>query len=506
MVDKQDSNAVGLRIAAEVTGTPKTLPGSPVWVPYEPNSFSDFGAQITTVSRNPINDSRQRRRGVVTDLAASAGFNIDLTQTNVQDLMQSFFYADFRRKGEEVPTAATASTDLFDLASTAGFVVGSLIFVTGFSDAANNGFMRVTAVVTNTTIAVDASLVTDAAPGSDVNIVVVGFEGTAGDLDVDDSGTFPAIDSTSIDFTTLGLIPGESIFVGGDAAIDKFTTAANNGFARIRSIAANVLTLDKAEGTMVTEASSSETIQLFFGRVLKDEADRDDRVFRTNQLERTLGEDDDGTQSEYVTGAFGASWQLNVPSADKVTVDLAFTGLDHETRTGDTDVKSGTRPALVQAESYNTSSDFSRIKMSLVSGSDENITALFAFMSDLTLTINNNLNPLPAVGTFGPFDVSLGMFTVSGQLTAYFGDIAAVNAVRNNSEVTLDFHIVKENAGMSFDIPLISLGDGRVNVEQDQAIMLPLSIDATVATPVTSAYDHTFMMVFYDYLPTAADS
>jgi hypothetical protein len=521
---KIDSNATGLRYAEEAS--PKTLPGTPVWIAQEPNSYSDFGGSLTTVPRNPINNSRQNKKGVVTDLDASGGYNTDLTQFNIQDLLQGFFFADLRKKGEcknaigetTLTISVTAATDTFTrvggtLDLTTQFEVDDLILTAGFANSENNGLFAVTAVTATTVVvalpdgAGGAATTVDESATSNGSIVQVGYEAAAGDIDVDMTGSRPALTSTTLNFTDLGLIVGESIFIGGDSAGLKFTNATNNGICRVRSIAAARLEFDKTAATMVTEASTTETIHLFIGRVLKNElASLIKR--RTYHLERTLGKADTTDtydQVEYLTGSTPNEMTINVSRNDKVTVDLSFVSMDHELKDGATGPKSGTRPALVEADAFNTSSDFSRIKLAVHNESDANPTALYAFGQEMTLVINNGITPDKAIAVLGAFDTSKANFSVGGDITAYFADVAAVSAVRNNSDLTLDMFLVKANAGINIDVPLITLGDGRLNVVQDQAIEIPLTNEAATGAKIDTNLDHTLLMTFFDYLPTLAD-
>jgi len=509
MANKIDSNVTGLRYAEE--DSIKTLPASPVWHPLEPNSYKDFGGQTTLMARNPINASRQRKKGVITDLDASGGFVQDLTQNNLTRLLQGFFFASMREKTTNLPLNGTAipfsgvtgTTKTYTLGSgTLGssFVAGDLVLMSGFNQSANNGLKNV-ASSTATTIVVTQTAV-DETPAASAKVRKVGIQLGSAEFNIDVTASYPRLvrASGTKDLTTLGLIPGEWVFIGGDSAATKFTIAANNGFARVRAVAATYLEFDKTASTMTAETGTGKTIQLFFGNVLRNEKDPALIKQRSYQLERTLGQDANGTMSEYLLGAVPNELSMSIKQADKITVDLSFVAVDHEQRDGTTGVKAGTRPDNVDAPAFNTSSDFSRIKMHLITAGNTNPNPLFAFLTELEITINNNVSPNKAVAVLGAFDVSAGTFEVGGNVTAYFADIAAVQAVRNNADVALDLAVVKANAGLVFDIPLISLGDGRLNVEQDNPITLPLSVEAAEST-----FGYTLLMNEFPYLPSLAD-
>lgn len=577
---KIDSNITGLRYAKErCLGE---LPVNPIWNALEPNSYSDFGSNITTVARNPINSSRQRRKGVVTDMDASGGFNQDLTISNTTDLLQGFLFADARERGTTNSLAAgqllvddvdsvtktfafrnvtvTAAVvaaggagyrvgDLLTVsggtdaqraarlyvsavdsgtgavtalavddsgvygalpanpAATAGgtgagatvtltagtaastFRVGDVVLASGFAEAANNGIKTVDSYTSGELVVLEA--VADETPGAGAIVRTVGHVFAAADISVVMNGKLPRFTSATFNFTTLGFIPGEWVYVDG--------LANNVGFARISAIAATYLEFDKTDWAPVAEAGAGLTASLYFGTLIRNESDPA-LIKRTSyQIERTLGQDEVGTMSEYLIGAVANEFTLNVSQADKVTVDMTFVAIDNEQRDGTEGVKAGARPALTLEDAYNTSSDFSRIKMASVDATDPNPLPLFAFATDMTLTINNSITPNKAIGVLGGFDTSAGTFEVGGSITAYFASIAAVKAVRNNADITLDFIMVKGGKGLLFDVPLLSLGNGRLNVEQDQAITLPLDTSGA-----ENIYGNTLTVQVFPYLPASA--
>lgn len=508
MANKIDSNATGLRYAEEASlgVLPGTAGADAVWYPLEPNSYSDFGGQISTVARNPINSSRQRKKGVTTDLDASGGFNQDLTFNNTTRLLQGFFFADVEEKATTAPmnsdavvmTAITAAADDYTAASglPTTIVSGDLVLASGFGVTANNGVKIANATSTGTAISVSSSLSDEATPPAAAKVELIGHQFGSGTSAIAMNGSLVRLTESTLNLTTLPLSVGEWIYVGDDTAGNRF--ADNAGFARISAIASGYLEFDKVSWTPSAEAGTGKTIRIYYGNVIKNQPDPADIVRRTYNVERTLGEDDDGTMSEYLVGACANELTLNVAQADKVTIDLSFVATDNEQRDGATGLKAGDRPTLSAEDAYNTSSDFSRIKLASV-GTNASVSPLFAFATEMTLTINNNVSPNKAIGVLGAFDVTAGTFEVGGSMTAYFADIAAVQAVRNNEDITLDMILVKDNKGMLFDIPLLALGDGRLNVEQDQAVTLPLETNAA-----ESDFGYTLLFQSFPYLPDLA--
>lgn len=577
---KIDSNITGLRFSKErCLGE---LQPNPVWNGLEPNSYSDFGPTITTVARNPINPSRQRKKGLVTDLEAAGGFNQDLTISNTADLLQGFVFADARERGTTDSLVfgktwvndvdATGKTYTFNnvdvsgvavaaggagyrvgdvlnvtggtavvraarvyvsavnssgavtavavddaglysalpanpAATTGGsgagatvtltastvtnFVPGDIVLAAGFAELANNGIKTIASYIPGVITVVEA--VTDETPSTGASIKTVGHKFAAADLEIVLNGKLPRLTdaAAAVDFTTFGFILGEWVYVDG--------FVNNVGAARISAITADYIEFDKTDWVPVAEAETGITVTLYYGIIIRNEGDPG-LIKRTSyQLERTLGQDANGTMSEYLVGAVANEFTLNVAEADKVTVDMTFIGTDGEPRSGLEGLKAGTRPSLKVDDAFNTSSDFSRIKMAIVDETDPAPIPMFAFATDLTLTINNNASPNKAIGKLGAIDITAGTFEVGGSISAYFSSQDAVKAVRDNADVTIDFFMVKNGQGILFDVPLLSLGNGRLEVEQDQAIKLPLDTSGA-----ENKFGNTLTVQVFPYLPASA--
>lgn len=506
MANKIDSNITGLAFAEETAL--KTLPVTPVWYGLEPNSYSDFGGELSTVARAPIDPSRQNKKGTITDLDASGGFNIDFTKSNLVRLLQGFFFADARQlpstqalNAAAVPlTGVTASSKTYAAASGLGsFAANQIVFASGFTNAANNG-LKTVASSTAGTVVVNETLTDEASPPAAAKLETVGFQFASGDISLAVTSGIPSLVATAADFTTLpGLIPGLWVFIGGDAAGTRF--ANNVGYARIKSIAAKAVVFDDTSFTPATEAGTGKTIRLFVGTVVKNEKTPSLIKRRSYNIERQLGSGPTSTQAEYLEGAVANEFTLNVPQADKLNADLTFVACDNTHRSGEAgdEIKGGTRVGVAGEDAYNTSSDIYRIKMSVHDDTSSNPAALFGYVSEANVSINNNVSPNKAVGVLGAFDTSAGNFEVGGSITAYFTTVAAVKAVRANADVGLSVIGAAKNAGFIFDIPLLGLGGGRLNVEKDAPITVPLE-----PAGAENANGYTMLYEAFSYLPSVA--
>lgn len=500
-----DSNLSGLSYAEEECL--KLLPGidgvDAKWYGLEPNSYDTFGADITNTARSPINASRQKKKGSVVDLDASGGFNSDVTKSNMVRMFQGFAFADAREQASSAPINGTQITitdvdDVLGYAADAGldiFKVGDIVMASGFGLPVNNGVKLVTAV-SATEIAV-AGLADEIAPPAGAKITCVGKSAIAGDLSFTFANGLASLVSASGAMPFATALPGVWVFIGGDVANSKF--ASNIGYARIKTASLQALTFDQTTFDPVTEAGVGKSIQLFMGTVVRNEKDPDLIKRRSYQLERTLGKDQAGIQSEYLIGAVANMFTINMAQAALLNADLSFTACDKISRTGLEGLKVGTRIDALGEEAYNTTSDLYRSRLVIHNDTDPNASALFGYVTDASIEINNNAAPSKGLGVLGAFDITVGDFEVSGSITAYFTTVEATRAIRDNSDVCWYNIFAAGNGGMILDVPQLTLGGGSLNVEKDAPITIPIDHNGA-----ESDFGNTLLAEFFEYLPNSA--
>lgn len=358
-------------------------------------------------------------------------------------------------------------------------------------------------------VVVATSVVDEASPPAVARFERVGHQFASGDLTVaNNSINLPTYSSAAVNLTTLPLIPGQWIWVGGDAAGVEFATLANNGWARLRSVASGAFTVDKTSSELVTDAGTGKTVQIFWGKMLQNEATPALQKRRTYASERTLGNPDmsnpTAPQAEYVMGATPNEMTVNMTTADKVTFDLTFMGTDYSTidTTGTplSAVGGASAPSIVSQDAFNTTSHVVRAKMSVLSPTDSAPISLFAEITELKFSVKNNNKANKAIGKLGPFEISFGFFEGSGTVQAYFNQVAAIQAVRTNADVSIDLALAENNKGIVFDLPLLTLSTKGLDVKINEPIMLPINL----TMGADRNFNTTMVMSFFDYLPNAA--
>lgn len=451
------------------------LPGSPEWKLLEPNTIGAFGSSISTVARSPISKNRQRRKGTITDLDSAVEFDADLTLEHFIDFIEAFLFADFVGPVKTIPSATTTSSYTVPTMS-AALPEFTLVFARGFTNPINNG-MKVVDIGGTTTdipIKVDTLIVETPPATQNATLEVCGFQFTIGDLDVDADGNLVSV---AKDFAELDLTEGQFIWVGGSLAANQFTEAANTGFARVMNIETNKLTLDKKGQTFVTEADTTQLVELHFGRFIRnvgvDDSDYLERSFNFEGAYDNLEYPGPGPAYEYAKGNFCNSLGFELPLVSKATMTFGFVGTDTEPPTTTRETNAGTPVEPVQSAAFNTSADIARLR--IINIDESGLTTDF---KSLTLNINNNVSPEKVLGLLGAKYMNTGNLEVDIEAQLLFTNPAVVEAIRANTRLTMDFSVSNDDGAIMIDIPSLTLGGGGRDFPVNESILINTTAQA----------------------------
>jgi len=479
------------------------LPGTPQWKKLQPNSIGTFGATITTVSRNPISAERQEQKGTITDLDSAVDFEHDLTGEVIHDFIEGFCFAtatggavfgDY--EGSNTITGVDGTAEEYDVGAGGALAENTLIFARGFTNSENNGLKEVATGSGATAIAVEEDLVDEVAPPKEARIEVCGFRTIAGDLDVTAVGATQVTLTLTEDLTGI-LTPGQQLYFGGALAINQFSNAENSGYARLVSITATTMVIDKTSQTWVTEANTTQLVDIYFGRFIRNVPVTDsDYLEQSFQFEATYPDlGGVGTDHyEYAKGNMCNQLTLNLPLADKATIGFAFVGTDTEPPSATRDTEAPNAMDLIQTTAFNTSADIGRLRITEI---DED--GLSTCFKTCNLTINNNVSPEKCIGTLGASFMNIGNLNVTIDAQILFANSAVPAAIRNNTTVTMEFGLRNEDQGIWFDFPAVLLGDGAKEFPENETVR--------INTPATAVKDDTLGtsigISLFPYLPSS---
>jgi hypothetical protein len=477
-----DSNRLRLSVVKEATLG--TLPGTPRMrtarltgesLAWAPQFFTPAELRADRMSADPVKVNERN----------DGGINFEWSYPDSNSALAAFIESAMFSSWVNTPerdndgTADSVITDIGTTANTlvcttgAAFGIGHLARTTGFSTAANNTVARVTTGGATSYVAIGAGYVAEVAPPAAARVKVVGLEGAAADI----TATATGLTTTALNFTTLGIVPGMWLNIGGTATVNKFATAANNGWARVAAVAANglSLTLDNRPVGWGADVGTGKQIRIFFG----------DRIINGTtrlglSIERSfLGQ----TVPTHILqkGMVVDRLSLDATSEQAITGALAFMGMVGSQGT----VANGTTYAAATTGLVLTASV--SVGSILLSG-----TALGSpnWVRSLKVDVANNLRPITAVGSVGAVSIGAGEVGVTGSLETYFGDNTLVAAQFAGTIGAIAARATANNQAVCWTLPRVIFGEGSPNAGgKNQDVVLPLTFTASADSTTSSEFD-----------------
>lgn len=372
-----------------------------------------------------------------------------------------------------VITSVTVTTNVVACATGVAFVVGHLLRMTGFAQAANNGLFAVTTGGTTTFTCSAAGFATEASPAAAARVKVAGFQGVSGDI----TATTTGLGSTTLNFTTLGLSVGQWIKIGGTGASFRFTgTAADNDWVRITAMTAAALTCDNLPTGWAADTGATKTIRVYFGDLI-----RNGTAFTGLEIER--GYLDQPVPTYIIQrGMIPDQVQHSYTTEAAITGSVSFIGM------------SGAQGTVANGSTYDAAPTLpvmtSNVSVARIAEAGSTIITP-NWCKSLQFTVANNVRMITAVGTVGSATLGVGELGGTGTLDTYFGSNALLAKLMGGTVSNLSVRASAANANgdnqaIIWTFPRVTYTMGSANAGgKNQDVTLPLSF-VTSYDPLTS--------------------
>lgn len=245
-----------------------------------------------------------------------------------------------------------------------------------------------------------------------------------------------SFNSTTTDFTTENINVGQWLKVGG------FTDPANNGYAKVVSVAATKVVVSGL--TLVTEAAGDSVTMA--GSMI-----RNSTTMSSFTLEKKFS---DITQFISYTGMVPATMVLNI--AAQAVMTGAFSFLGKNSAIAQTTVGTGAPTDANANEVMNSGNHIGSVR-------EAGTEVTSAYIQSLGINVDNNLRGKPAIGVVGNAGISAGTINVSGEMAVYFEDEQFYEKYVNGTASSVDFRVTDPNGNTYIvTLPRIKFTTGEV--------------------------------------------
>lgn len=456
------------------------------------DTIGDFGPEVTRVARDPLSIYNVEEAGSVVDLMATATIDGDATLDHLELLVPGAIRCAWSGPAILAPTSVTAAPK-YVVPSGGALAAGTLVRVRGCAINGNNGVKVVDTGSDATNLLITTALTAETITADmGVTIEVCGYQGATSDIEIDASGN---LKSTSLDFTTLGLVAGQKIWIGGATAA-SFATAANRGEARISgTITAHSIPLENRTASYSTDNGNGKTIWILYGKTARvvptTHASYIERFHTTEVTHQGLSSGTDAY--EYVTDGAIDTMGIKVPSLNKATLSAELIG------------NTTVDPTVTRKTGFDGTALARQTKRAAMSGSTDVIrgrvrtgsTSLTGYIASLDLSISNSVTRNPAVGVLGAAVITFGKTKIMLAIDAFFSSMDVMTTLKGNDTVTAEFTLRNDDGGIAFDITAAQLGGGKRSFPSNQVVHINLAVGA-VRDPV---FNTAMIVSRFPYLP-----
>lgn len=503
-------------VSAETTtfqAAKEVTPGTQATAGYKehqinPGGASGMKADTTRVIPAPLSKRRQREVGINVDLKAAPSITHDLTKDLVDFWGDAAFLALGKHTGNTgnsvfKPTAVTATG--YTVPALGNLTNGFVVVARNFALAANNGIKVLAG--TSTTIEVKTTgLSAETVTYPRVGLLeVAGWSGAAADIGLDVNGNLTSAASV---FTGWNLVVGQWIFIGDDVATvgNNFANTAYRGVAKVKAIAANLLTLERRSWTVgAADPGTGKTIRVWFGKFWRNvPSDHADSLTSealqpsyTTELQLPGAGAAAATSYLYGLGNMVTMFEINAPDRNKVEVTISMVGRNFLAPTTTQATGSSTSEPPIATARFNTV-DHESLFLRVTNASDE--SALLVDIASWKLSLNQNVSPQNQQGTYGAKRMIIGKCNVDVDMSGFVVQDDVPKAVRDSRLAQFGVMLRNADAGIFIDVPCIQLSDGGIDLPENGAATISTKLEASREA---SLYNTTIGMSTFPYTPSA---